>query len=220
MHKTLFKYVPVIFVGLLLVISSKLPISFVWGSYKFSFTALTAILPLLGTFYGLGHSLLFTSLLFTGKFILLGSSITFGIPTLFATASMAVQTTKSSKVLNFTLHVLLPSACMMLFTFHPIGRHASVYSWYWLIPIGIYMTSSRSFFLSALSSTFIAHAVGSIIWLYSVPMTAEQWLGLLPIVAIERITFTCLTSLLYLSINFIKNHITLKNYLLKKLYLS
>jgi hypothetical protein len=40
-----------------------------------------------------------------------------------------------------------------------------------------------------LGSTFIAHAVGSTIWIYTVPMTAQMWLGLMPLVAIERLCF-------------------------------
>jgi hypothetical protein len=47
----------------------------------------------------------------------------------------------------------------------------------------------RSLFLQALGSTFIAHAVGSVIWLYTVPMTAAMWMGLMPIVLFERIAF-------------------------------
>ncbi len=42
----------------------------------------------------------------------------------------------------------------------------------------------------ALASTFIAHAVGSVIWLYTVPMVASAWLALIPIVACERLLYT------------------------------
>ena len=41
----------------------------------------------------------------------------------------------------------------------------------------------------ALASTFIAHAVGSVIWLYTVPMTAAAWIALIPLVACERMLY-------------------------------
>src|SRR2546430_1999084 len=41
-------------------------------------------------------------------------------------------------------------------------------------------------FLQALGSAFIAHAVGSVIWLYTVGMTPAAWLGLIPVVFVER----------------------------------
>jgi hypothetical protein len=60
---------------------------------------------------------------------------------------------------------------------------------YWLIPVILYVVPQRSLFLNGLGSTFVAHAVGSVIWLYTVPMTAGMWMGLMPIVALERILF-------------------------------
>jgi len=78
---------------------------------------------------------------------------------------------------------------MVLFIIHPIGRDAFVYSLYWLIPIILFGYSRKTLFLEALGSTFVAHAVGSVIWLYTVPTTAVSWIGLIPIVAVERVFF-------------------------------
>src|SRR5216684_1589321 len=66
---------------------------------------------------------------------------------------------------HYTIRLLLPIACMGLFVIHPIGAQAFVYSLYWLIPVILYFIPQRSLFLQALGSTFIAHAVGSVIWL-------------------------------------------------------
>lgn len=38
----------------------------------------------------------------------------------------------------------------------------------------------------ALSASFIAHAVGSVIWLYGGNITVQEWTALMPIVMIER----------------------------------
>jgi hypothetical protein len=49
----------------------------------------------------------------------------------------------------------------------------------------------------ALSSTFVAHAIGSLMWLYFLPTTPEYWMLLIPRVAIERIVFALAMSLVY-----------------------
>jgi hypothetical protein len=45
---------------------------------------------------------------------------------------------------------------------------------------------NKSLFLQSLASTFIAHAVGSVIWVYANPMTPQMWTGLIPVVFVER----------------------------------
>jgi len=58
-----------------------------------------------------------------------------------------------------------------------------------LIPIVLYLLKNKSIFTVSLSSTFIAHAVGSIFWLFLMPMGPERWIALIPIVAVERLLF-------------------------------
>lgn len=88
--------------------------------------------------------------------------------------------------------IIVPALCMFLFIIHPVGKAAWVYSLFWLIPIlGKVLPEKipgRLFFRSY-GATFTAHAVGSVLWLYTVPMTAEQWLGLIPVTAYERFLF-------------------------------
>lgn len=88
---------------------------------------------------------------------------------------------------HWALRIVVPVLCMALFMLHPEGAHASLYVLYWLIPVCLYF--SRSSFAQALSSTFVAHAVGSVIWIYTTDMAASAWLLLIPIVALERLTF-------------------------------
>src|SRR5207237_10360114 len=96
---------------------------------------------------------------------------------------------------------------MALFIVHPIGSQAFMYSFYWLIPIGLFGLARKTLFLEALGSTFVAHAVGSVIWLYTVPTTAGMWVGLIPIVAVERLLFAMGMVVMYRFIMGIKSMI-------------
>ena len=109
------------------------------------------------------------------------SFFAFCIPGLCASLYWATQ--------HYIIRLLLPVAGMMLFVIHPVGGQAFVYSFYWFIPVALFFIPQRSLFLQALGSTFIAHAVGSVIWLYTVPMAATTWMGLMPLVLFERIAF-------------------------------
>jgi hypothetical protein len=84
---------------------------------------------------------------------------------------------------------IVPLICMVLFIVHPEGRIAWLYSMYWLIPIMGSLFPRRFLLLKSLGATFTAHAVGSVLWLYTFPMEAGQWLALIPTVAYERILF-------------------------------
>lgn len=129
---------------------------------------------------------------FVVKWILFGSMpITFGLPTTCACANWSLyrnNATRKQKIMRMFFSVLLPLLCIVLFILHPVGSKASIYSLYWLIPIISYILYFfiQSCLLVSLSSTFIAHAVGSVLWLYLVPTLPEKWLTLMPIVALER----------------------------------
>jgi len=43
--------------------------------------------------------------------------------------------------------------------------------------------------LRSFGSTFTAHAIGGALWIWTVPMTANAWILLIPIVIIERTIF-------------------------------
>jgi len=79
--------------------------------------------------------------------------------------------------------------CIALFLLNPIGRQAWLYSMIWLIP---FFTSffKKKLILNSLGATFTAHAVGSVIFLYSFGLTPAIWIGLIPVVFLERGVFT------------------------------
>jgi len=89
------------------------------------------------------------------------------------------------------LSVFISPICMFLFILHPVGKQAWPYTLYWLIPLlGIIPNKfPGSLVFRSLGATFTAHAIGGVIWLYTVPMSVEQWITLIPIVAYERILF-------------------------------
>lgn len=104
------------------------------------------------------------------------------IPTVFASAYWALN--------KRVFPVIVSCACIVLFVMHPVGFKAAAYSFYWFIPVVLAFLPRRFIFIDALSSTFIAHAVGSVMFLYAHPtMPASQWISLIPLVAVERCIF-------------------------------
>lgn len=164
---------------------SFIKVSFLVGSSMVWFSGVNSIVPLTGAFAGVTGAMFFF-LMRQMIHLLLFKTLSFSflalcIPGLCASLYWATN--------HPIIRVGLPLLCMGLFIAHPIGAHAFLYSFYWLIPVVLYCISYRSLFLHALGSTFVAHAVGSVIWLYTVPMTAGMWLGLIPVVIVERVLF-------------------------------
>ena len=90
------------------------------------------------------------------------------------------------------LSIVVPLIAIALFVLHPIGRQVWFFSLYWTIPIIIKFLPkkySNSVPLRSLGATFTAHSVGGAAWIYTVPMTAGQWIALIPVVAYERLLF-------------------------------
>jgi hypothetical protein len=179
--------------------SGLMKISFLVGSQMVWFSATNSVLPLAGAFGGvMGSGLVFLMRqlmhLFVSKTVSL-SFLAFCVPGLCASLYWATQ--------HYVVRLLLPIVCMGLFVMHPVGAQACIYSLYWLIPVVLFFVPRKSLFLQALGSTFIAHAVGSVIWLYTVPMTAALWMGLMPIVLFERIAFALGMVVMHQVISFI-----------------
>lgn len=171
--------------GIIFKLSGLVKISFLLGSQMIWFSGVNSVLPLSGAFGGIfGAGLLFLArqLIHIALFKTVSwSFLALCVPGFCASLYWATQ--------HIAIRLLLPILCMGLFVVHPVGGQAFLYSFYWLIPITLYFIPKKSLFLTALASTFVAHAVGSVIWCYTVPMTTNMWIGLIPIVALERILF-------------------------------
>ena len=90
------------------------------------------------------------------------------------------------------LGAVIPIVCMLLFVVHPIGQQVWFFSLYWLIPVFGKLLPKKipgQLFFRSYGATFTAHAIGSTLWLYTVPSTPGMWLGLIPVVAFERFLF-------------------------------
>lgn len=161
------------------------------GSQSSFFSVTDALMPLTGA-VGIGTGILI-ALMRTGitfsKISLSVMAPVYHLPGFFASASWAYPT--------MFLKVGVPVVCMVLFIMHPFGFWAAPYVLYWLIPIAVYFSGKKTIFLQALSSTFIAHAVGSVIWLYAKALPTAVWLGLIPVVFFERLLYALLMTAVY-----------------------
>lgn len=179
---------------------SLLKLSSVVGSHGILFSASNLCLPLVGLF-GRTSGATVTWALLLGLRLMAGAfsvaTLAFYLPGYAAALYLATP--------NRLLRFGIPAFCMVLFLLHPVGFQAAIYSFYWIIPMLVGTGLFRSFYVTALGATFTAHAVGSVIWLYTVPMAAEEWLALIPLVAIERITFAAGMVALYYGITMLSN---------------
>ena len=97
--------------------------------------------------------------------------------------------------------------CIALFLLNPIGRQAWMYSFIWLIPF-VASFFKKHLILNSLGATFTAHAVGSVIFLYTFGLTPAIWISLIPVVFIERGVFTVGIWTSCLAFNFALDKIT------------
>lgn len=118
------------------------------------------------------------------------------------------------------MKALLPALYILLFITHSVGSQAWVYSMYWLIPIILSFTNFKNdtinLLAKLLSSSFVTHGTGAIIYLYTKNISPIIWNSLISIVLIERVTLSLGSLCAYYMINYLissfKNHnlITLK----------
>lgn len=171
------KYFTSILTVLTVLLAKLIPFSFIVGSWGAYFSWSTIIVPALALHAGLGCVFLFFIPL---KKIALTSLLLFAVyksPLFFAAWAYRYP--------RFESWVILPIICMTLFIVHDVGGQAWPYALYWLIPVALWFIKKSSW-TKALSAVFIAHCVGSVIWLYTHDISAMIWMGLIPIVAKER----------------------------------
>ncbi|MFH1780156.1 MAG: hypothetical protein ABH803_03360 [Candidatus Micrarchaeota archaeon] len=101
---------------------------------------------------------------------------------------------------------IIPLAAIALFWLHPTGSQAWAYALFWTIPL-IAFFFKENLFAKSLGATFTAHAVGSVIWLYTLQTTPEFWLALVPIVVYERLLFASGIAVSFVAFNSILHKI-------------
>jgi len=90
----------------------------------------------------------------------------------------------------------IPLICMPLFWLHPEGLQAWYYALFWLIPLAASFYR-QNILLRSLGSTFSAHAVGAVAYLYAFNIPAAAWAGLMVITPLERVIFALGITLSY-----------------------
>lgn len=125
------------------------------------------------------------------------------LPTLCAASYMATIH-KENNILHRAMSII-PAICACAFIIHPIGFHASAYALLWIIPFAISLIPHRSHFLHALASTFIAHAIGSVLWLYSTQISPDTWIKLIPVALLERFTLAAGITIFYKALCALQN---------------
>jgi len=167
--------------------SSLIPLSYIIGSYASFFSLTTVVAALVGKYSSLWSLVLF---FITCKKISFLNFFYFGIkrvPLFFAAWSY--------KTSNKIISVVTPLVCMMLFIIHPIGFFSWGYTMLWLIPVSIFFSKTKNIFMKSLSSVFIAHAVGSVIWLYTHETDTALWISLIPVVIFERVLMAAIITM-------------------------
>ena len=155
------------------------PFNFIVGSKFAWFSCVTFALPALGYQYSLLYVIFY---IFTKALCLKKLSALFflcRLPLVFSTLALQRRDIKIS--------VGVPLIAIILFCMHPVGNQVFYYSWYWFIPMILYWFVQDSLCARAVSASFIAHAVGSVIWLYVGNISAQTWIALIPLVAVERL---------------------------------
>ena len=185
----------------LVLVGSQINFSPLLGIENQGFTLFQMVGPIAGIF--LGPVIGAASVLFAESvnFVYAGKALNIVnlfrlTPMLFAAYYFGTHGRKKLKELSTAVPIL----CMALFMLHPVGAQVWFYSLYWVIPVAAKFFPER-LLLKSLGATFTAHAVGSTLFLYTVPTLPELWVVLIPIVAVERIVFALGISGSYIAVN-------------------
>lgn len=170
-------------------------LSFILGSKAAFFSLSQCLLPAVGFFACPTTTVCAYSIRVCTAFLLMGISpltaLVYHIPSFCA--ALYLSTTSQA------IKIALPMICMAIFMLHPTGSQAWAYSLYWLIPVALALIPSHTIYLQAVGSTFTAHAVGSVLWLFTHNLTPADWQSLIGVVWAERLLFAaCITACYYI----------------------
>lgn len=98
-----------------------------------------------------------------------------GLPTLVGVAALSQK----------SLAPFFVGCGILMFLLHPVGWSAAPYTLLWLIPL--VASFFDGIFSRMIVTSFVAHIVGSLIWLYGgILCSPVAWVGLIPRVLLER----------------------------------
>ena len=164
--------------------------------YKFGITSVLG--PCLGFMFGGTHIVV---LLVIASFIkgCIGMKFfTFGIPTIAGALCLSKD---RSFFLDVVLKVVIPFVSMIIFW----SNYKTAYPLFWFIPIVIFVLERfniKSTFSLALASTFVSHAVGSVIYMYTYQTRVELWDTLVGVVLFERLMIASFIAIMSVIFNY------------------
>lgn len=164
----------------IVLLARSLPLSVIVGKWHATFSWITLVAPGISNHFGFG----WLSMLCVSQKMLLAPSLVLFLRRIPIASFFAARVFTQRDVV---LSVILPIACMILFIAHPIGNQAWMYALYWFTPPLLWFMKD-TVWIRALQASFVCHAVGSIVWLYTGALPAGVfWISLIPIVIVERI---------------------------------
>jgi hypothetical protein len=181
------------------LLTSNMNFSQMLGADNKSFTFFQFIGPISGGFLGAGVGMVSVFLAQAISFVYLNKPLeAFNIALLFPMVFGTLYFAKYARG-KFTM-ALVPLACMALFIAHPVGGQVWFYSLFWLVPL-IALALPENLLARSFGSTFTAHAVGSVAFLYLVPSAPALWITLMLVVPVERTLFALGISASYYALN-------------------
>ena len=170
----------------LVFLATQVKLSTMWGASGQYFTLYEFLGPLPAAFLGPVFGAAVIIIAKSANMLISGSTWTlFDMARVFTMVFAAWYFASYKK--NLAL-LAVPLICMALFILNPIGGQAWYYSLYWLIPVVAFFAPDN-LLLRSLGASFMAHAVGSVAFLYSIQTVPQLWIALIPVVAIERFVF-------------------------------
>jgi hypothetical protein len=211
--KNVFTKKRVIFVALFVVFAffaQMINFSPLIGAENQSFTLFQFFGPIAGSFLGSVFgviAVLFAELI---NFFVVGKEATWINIFRLAPMLFAVYYFGSKKK---SLNVMIPLAAMVLFIMHPVGRQAWVYSLFWTIPLIARLMPAKyaySIPLRSLGATFTAHAIGTVLFIWTIPTEPGMWITLIPVTAFERLMFALGMGVSYVGFNALLDKVLVK----------
>lgn len=111
------------------------------------------------------------------------------------------------------LSIIVPLIAIIAFIAHPVGREVWFYTLFWTIPIIAKLLPqkySNNVLVKSYGATFAAHSVGGALWIWTIPMTAGQWIALIPVVIAERFLFGAGIAASYVAFNVLLDKVLVK----------
>ena len=178
-------------------IALQIPVAKLEGS-RAAFTLFDLFGPVAGAFLGGLGGVIAVAMTQLGNMIFHRPDLAWSIVAIRFLTPMAAAWYFSKKN---RFNIIIPVIAIIAFIANPVGGSAWYFASLWLIPIICYFWQDRSLVARALGATFMAHAVGGALWVWTWNTSTAYWTGLMPIVIKERLIFAAGIAISYLVMN-------------------